>query len=237
VILITAIAYVVHQIRSNWPAIRLYYLQHECLAHPIPPGTQLYSSAQPAAAYKSPEYDALFAQLRLKSGMRVRQAKVVPVYVGTRRAADGTTRFLAIGAEALAGPRPSDYQNIYSYNEPRYEESIYIINRAARFAPSENYVQVPPIISMSFGPGSFITDGSPDVLIRSAIEDPNDPSHVTVVFDLEAGHYVLEFHVQPGGGIQMTGETRRREIADDSRSRPYPITYGKFQPFTFGPRQ
>jgi hypothetical protein len=204
-ILIPAIAFSVHQIRSRlWPALQLYYLQHECLAHPIPSGIQVYSSRDPLLDYKSPQFDALFAKLG-PLGFKRAGFRIVPVYLGTREAKDGARRFLAIYALA------SSPSNIYLIRISRPT------GPAPPDKPPQNFIMdqtTPDLLGMYVNPNA-----QPRSFIYSATEDPNDSSHFTITIDVGPSRHVGDYYLQPDGSITMHTQLLQWDIAPDGFTR------------------
>jgi hypothetical protein len=209
-ILITAIAFSIYQIRSHWPALKMYYLQHQCLTHPIPPGIQVYSFANPSATFKSPEFDAFVAQFP-PPAFSIPKMQRIPLYMGIRQAADGTKHFLAIYASIPAWPGASEDITLFGFDCPTH------------LAPPSNY-------AAPFGMGRVnlkmfglmpIPLLDPQVLIYSAVEDPNDKSHLTITMDVNAYRFVEDFSVHSDGMIYGRQQILEWSIGPDgSRTGP-----------------
>jgi hypothetical protein len=226
-ILIAAIAVSIGQIRSHWPALRLYYIQHECLAHPIPTGVQLYSSAQPSAAYASPHFDALFRELGLPADFPPSSDKLVPLYLGTRQAEDGTKRFLAIFITAATTTSTGNV----------YDLKLFMINRPTGLAPPEEYGQGQLLEHIQWSPDIFTPSAASHILIDSAVEDRSDKSHVTVTLEVNALHYVDDLYVIPGGGIRIRRETVRSSTLSEGSVSGFTYSPGKLTPDIIPPPQ
>jgi hypothetical protein len=121
VVLTFAVILGVEEIKAAWPSVRLYYLERQCLAHPVAPNTLVYSSGSPPLAIQSPQLDQFEllaspngpylmvpwrAQLRIfevspETYNSVSTRATASVYVGTRHASNGVTRFLGIKAHVF----------------------------------------------------------------------------------------------------------------------------------------
>jgi hypothetical protein len=204
-ILITAIAFSAYQIRSNWPALHLYYLQHECLAHPIPPGVVVYSSDQPSAVYKSSQLEPLVNEAQAGLYPPYNSMQRVPVYFGIRQASNGTKRFIAVYVvlEVRPGAEPV--------------VALFTINRPTTLAPPETLDQNFLVDSDDSGEQP---EARPNVLIYSGVEDPYDKSRLTLRFDVCKTHLVVDCVVQPDGSIVLQQSLLPWPLEPDGSRRP-----------------
>jgi hypothetical protein len=206
--LIAAIAYSVYQISSHWPLFRLYYLQHECITHPVPPGVQIYSSAQPSVIYSNPQFDALYQSLPPSYNWPDSHRKTIPLYQGVRTPKNGAKRFIAVYAEVFLWPDPKAYDIV----------ELTAINRPMTLAPAECNQKF-SLTATSIGAldraGDLILRAKPNVLLNSAVEDPSDGSHWTTTFDFSAYRYVDDYYLQPGGGIRINEHVFKWPIGPD----------------------
>jgi hypothetical protein len=178
-----------------WRASCLYYYEHECLSHPIPPGVQVYSFRQPQMAFHSPATTGLLAQIidAWRSRMPM-SSKFVPVYVGSRTANDGTTRHIVLCAVASLAPGRISSLYFFAFQLPgsfSLKGGIPLM----RFIGGSGDA----LIRSSYTP----TKAKFDIVIYSAVEDPNDPSRFTFTFDWNADHYVENCQLSPNGIIDV----------------------------------
>jgi hypothetical protein len=233
-ILIIAIAISVNWTRANWPLLRLYWLQRECIVHPISPGIQVYSSAQPANALHSQELNAFLNEFprQVYGSYAPPPTNPIAVYLGTRQATNGRSRFIAIYATVdVTSDKGSDKAtDVYLFG----------INRPIGLAPLEVYDQNFHLAQGDWLGTTYLTGARPGVLINSGVEDPNDKSHFTIEFDCEELHTIVNCYLKPDGTLSYKQQNIEWSVAPDGtriqlqlNSRPGDIYGGDLAP----PRQ
>jgi hypothetical protein len=195
-------------IPSIWRSVQVYYWQRQCLAHPIPSGTVIFSSGPPAISLASPNFDRL-AKICASEYRFGGNAKPVTVYIGLRRASNGMSRFLAISGTATLKPGREAAINFLVFNRPLGPGSVDTSGHLWWLA------------GLNDGWGGSSLQPQPEVLIYSAVEDPIDASHLTFMFDVNVEHCVIDCWLQPDGSLRSREQMFLWHITSQgTRSQP-----------------
>jgi hypothetical protein len=220
--LIFAAAFAIRPLRYYWGSIWLWQLQHQCLTHPIPPGTLVYTSGSPPQVVQSAELNRLFANYGYTPGPFYSTnwplAQLDPkhdtiatstVYVGKRTATNGRTQFLAITA------------CINLYNAKEIELIFDIWDTPMALSRNQSALAggvIPGLYGLPVRAGANV---SPRLKIYSATEDPSDPSHFSFTYDYDAWHCTIDCWLQPNGSLRSQGHEQLWTIKPDgTRTTP-----------------
>jgi hypothetical protein len=184
-----AVDSLIKYVPTIWRSTCLYYYERECLAHPIPPGIQVYSSGPLFTAFTSPQTAGLIGQIR--PGRLVNSpGSFSPVYIGSRTDWEGKTRCIAI----FAFTPTSMYERPYV---------VYGFELPSRFLFHDYSGST--VIADSGWPdtGSIVFTGPPPVVIYSGVDNQKDKSRFTLTFDVHPRHYVDDCQLLSDGSIQV----------------------------------
>jgi len=174
-----------------WRSARIHYEVRQCLAHPITPGVLVYSSGPPVVAPGSTEFSRLAGESQAQTLVPCGNTNSV-IYLGTRRASNGLTRFIAVSGVATLSPSQQA--------DVRFPGLNLSTATMARVSERECF----NLPGVSVGVSRLSPHWPQGILIYSAIEDPLDASRFTFTFDAWYVHGVMDCRLQPDGSLSAT---------------------------------
>lgn len=175
-----------------WRHARFLYWQHQCLTNPVPPNTVVYSSGPPAVANVSLPWMNFY-----NVGWALGKRSSATVYLGQRTTKDGVKRLIAFDI-LLISLRPGQQMRIEVdgrviqqgglFSDPKHVDwPMYAIGHL--WQPTAGSSPLPPPL--------------PDVVVRSAIEDPADPSHLSFWMDVLDARYTFDGWLLANGKLRL----------------------------------
>jgi hypothetical protein len=173
-----------------WRRVKLIYWQHECLTHPIPPGTIVYSSGSPTVSVVSPQWNRLSVTMDPFA-----RTSLATVYLGQRVAPDGARRLVALTAtswafhdDVLLEASTIELGGIYTSPTVTGDATIEF---------SANDLPEPPA-------------GQPLFVVYSAVDDPSNPAHFTFCLDIADERYSCDCWLLSTGAIRIDKTVSKR---------------------------
>jgi hypothetical protein len=192
--------------RPIWLHVKSAYWRTQCVSHPVPAGIVVFQSDSPAISIVSPQWTTLHA-IPLGASWQWSTAKLDgTAYSGVRTASNGQKRLVVINAAV------GWQSNKYAYVE--ITADTYPIGV---FASGSDHT-VCDIGGENWSNGSSLTVPTPEITVFSAVEDPQDASHLTVNFNVFWDQYVIDCWLTPNGLRASQARSRR------SRSAIHPTT-------------
>ena len=167
-------------------AIRLDYLQNQCLSHPVAGGSLIYSSGPPGVAIASPQLNRFLGTYQ-NWWMWGGNLNMATIYIGRRQASNGAPCFVAVGMTIAL--RPGQRADIY----------FPVLTRPLGLTTPRS----PGIRSLTVGHGfNWGSSASPEILVHSAVEDPADPSHFSFTYEGNTWRTTVDCWLQPNGHVR-----------------------------------
>ncbi len=178
------------------------YWQQQCLNHPIPPGSTVYSSGPPAAFAVSPQwsnFDAIIAPIGIRSSGTV--------YLGERTSHNGLRRLIAV--DVLAD------QNQFL---PPSQLSVTVAARAVEegspfSAPRETSTKTDGygyMYNLHPLPIAVTPPSHPQVMVYGGADDSADRSHFTFCYDLASERVIYDCWLLDNGAVRLDRTTMPR---------------------------
>jgi hypothetical protein len=174
-----------------WQHTRLVYLQSQCLKHPIPAGTIVYSSGTPEVAIASPAWNAFAVADPTYYSIGATPTGAATVFLGERQASNGTRRLVNVEAHPLWKPKA--------------------FSSVMMFTRSVDLNLTRPLLE-NFQPGGGATSNAgpgwrntvPDIVVYSAKADAIDLSHITFECRLFEQDFIVDGYLQNDGRFVLT---------------------------------
>jgi hypothetical protein len=151
-----------------WQHFRVFYLQKQCIKHPIAGGTVVYASGSPIISIRSPQEAALTAEYSIPPYWTP-PPSASTVFMGNLVAINGVRRLITIEAAVSWLPgHGADARIFWTAGDSGMTKPL----RGDRgFMDRDTTIVSPGDVAPA--------PSAPEVEIRSAIVDPKDPSHIT----------------------------------------------------------
>ena len=182
----------------DWPAevwqdSRVYFLQVQCLRHPVQPGIVVYQSGTPAICVAVPQVAALSAAYWRHPSWTAKQ-KVSTVFSGELGTNRGLRRVITVESGVREGPG-LDATATFFTTSAALGRPITVISTGGEASSSWGIPIAPP---------------TPVVVIYSANTDPKDPSHIQFICLFFDTKQVWDGYLRDDGSFDLTPSSIRR---------------------------
>jgi hypothetical protein len=171
------------------------YWQQECLNHPIPPGSIVYSSGPPVTFFVPSQwsnFDAIIAPMGIRSSGTV--------YLGERTSHNGLRRFVAVDVILDQNPFTPSSQLSVTVSARAIQEGNLISAPRELSTKTDGYGYM---YSLRPPPMAATPPSQPQVMVYSGADDSADNSHFTFSYDLASERVIYDCWLLDNGTVRL----------------------------------